>query len=137
MTFTTESSRGRAGPPVLPCAQRAAYLYGRYEPDPNFPKGRKAVVEAIYEPPQLGEMEGVRLLADSREADVEAVAGKALLSFLVWWRQMGARGGVRWPRSRCCCGFRRHPPPRPKRRPLCSAFLPPSLIAQLLEQPSS
>ena len=33
--------------------QRAAFLIGRFEDDPNFPSGKKAVVEAMYVRPEL------------------------------------------------------------------------------------
>jgi hypothetical protein len=35
------------------------YLYGYYSEDPNFPDGVRVNVEAIYEPPQIGESAGV------------------------------------------------------------------------------
>lgn len=36
-----------------------AYLYGYYSEDPNYPEGVRVNIEAIYEPPQMGEFSGV------------------------------------------------------------------------------
>lgn len=59
-------------------AQRFGWLVGHYEPYPEVPMGIKAVVEAIHEPPQQGELDGLSLgLPWEDEARIVGLAGGA------------------------------------------------------------
>ncbi|XP_014476067.1 PREDICTED: nuclear protein localization protein 4 homolog isoform X2 [Dinoponera quadriceps] len=64
--------------------QRIGYLYGRYEMHSDVPLGIRAVVAAIYEPPQESTKDTIRLLPDEREALVEEL-GRTLNLWRVGW----------------------------------------------------
>ncbi|XP_011151606.1 nuclear protein localization protein 4 homolog isoform X2 [Harpegnathos saltator] len=64
--------------------QRIGYLYGRYEVHSDVPLGVRAVIAAIYEPPQESTKDTIRLLPDEREALVEEL-GRMLNLWRVGW----------------------------------------------------
>ncbi|KAI0359004.1 polyubiquitin-tagged protein recognition complex Npl4 component [Trametes cingulata] len=58
--------------------QRFGWLIGHYEPYPDVPMGIKAVVEAIHEPPQEGQIDGLELgLPWEDEPRIRALAAQA------------------------------------------------------------
>eukprot|EP00045_Choanoeca_perplexa_P008555 m.80120 g.80120 ORF g.80120 m.80120 type:complete len:589 (-) comp14536_c0_seq5:142-1908(-) len=69
---------------TLSGVQRLGYLYGRYEPYDQVPLGIKAVVAAIYEPPQTGAPDGLELEEDINANLVDQMASKLGLQPVGW-----------------------------------------------------
>jgi nuclear protein localization family protein 4 len=51
-----------------------AWLYGYYSEDPNFKDGVRVNIEAIYEPPQIGEQNGCQALEDPKRRNADRIA---------------------------------------------------------------
>ena len=64
--------------------QRICYLYGYYSEDPNYPEGVRINVEALYEPPQVGEMNGATELDDPKRCIVDLIAANLGLERVGW-----------------------------------------------------
>ena len=54
--------------------QRAGILYGYFAEDPNYPQGVRAIIESIYEPPQIEDVNSVEILEDPRQMKVDMIA---------------------------------------------------------------
>ena len=50
--------------------QRTAHLYGYFSEDPNYPHGVRVNIEAIYDPPQISEINGFIEMDDPGEHKV-------------------------------------------------------------------
>ncbi|XP_045622608.2 nuclear protein localization protein 4 homolog [Procambarus clarkii] len=64
--------------------QRVGFLYGHYEPHLDVPLGIKATVAAVYEPPQEGSRDHVKLLPDPKKDIVDEVAKGLGLTCVGW-----------------------------------------------------
>ncbi|XP_040355758.1 nuclear protein localization protein 4 homolog isoform X1 [Ixodes scapularis] len=64
--------------------QRVGFLYGRYQPHKDVPLGIRAIVAAIYEPPQESTPDSVRLLPDDKEKLVDELASRLGLVRVGW-----------------------------------------------------
>ena len=65
--------------------QRIGYLYGRYEVYDGVPLGIRAVVSAIYEPPQETSRDSVKLtLPDPQEGFIDDLAQRLNMCRIGW-----------------------------------------------------
>ncbi|KAK3878570.1 hypothetical protein Pcinc_016783 [Petrolisthes cinctipes] len=64
--------------------QRLGFLYGRYEQYRDVPLGIKATVATVYEPPQEGSRDHVKLLPDPKKEIVDEIARGLGLTCVGW-----------------------------------------------------
>ena len=64
--------------------QKFGFLYGYYAEDPNYVGGVRAIIEAIYQPPQKGDIGGWEELSDPEERAVDMVAEGLGLEKIGW-----------------------------------------------------
>ena len=64
--------------------QKVGFLYGYYAEDPNYKGGVRAIIEAIYEPPQIGDISGFQMLKDENENGVNRIAESLGLEKIGW-----------------------------------------------------
>lgn len=64
--------------------QRMGFLYGTYEVHNDVPLGIRARVSAIYEPPQESSRDGIQLLVDEHEKEVDDLAAVLGLKKVGW-----------------------------------------------------
>ncbi|EUD68201.1 hypothetical protein C922_01219 [Plasmodium inui San Antonio 1] len=64
--------------------QRVGWMYGYYREDPHYTLGIRAVCECIYEPPQINEVDKVKLLPDDFLDSVDVIANRLGLERIGW-----------------------------------------------------
>jgi nuclear protein localization protein 4 homolog len=64
--------------------QKMAWLYGYYSEDPNYPEGVRVNIEAVYQPPQIGEINGFEPLDDPMQSKVDMIAESLSLEKVGW-----------------------------------------------------
>ena len=64
--------------------QRMAYLFGYYAKDPNYKDGVRAVIETLYEPPQIGDQTSVVPLPDQDVFIVDRLTKDLSLECVGW-----------------------------------------------------
>jgi nuclear protein localization family protein 4 len=64
--------------------QRMAYLFGYYAKDPNYKDGVRAIIETIYEPPQIGDQTSVVPQPDQDVFIVDRLAKDLTLECVGW-----------------------------------------------------
>ncbi|KJP88843.1 hypothetical protein AK88_01533 [Plasmodium fragile] len=66
------------------CEHRVGWMYGYYREDPHYTLGIRAVCECIYEPPQINEVDKVKLLPDDFLDSVDVIANRLGLERIGW-----------------------------------------------------